>query len=61
MEIQEYDKLINGVKISIRGDRICNNISIQNDYEGLVNIYYKDKYVGIGEMKNNILRRKIIL
>lgn len=72
IEIQEYDKLMNGVKLPIynenvnydRADKpIYNNLinSIQQNYEGLANIYFEGKYIGIGEVKNNLIKRKIIL
>lgn len=83
IEIQDYEKLLNGIKIPIRSDVIkCkrnddqsqntpgeyNNSekiqikdSVANDYDGLVNIYHENKYVGIGEIKNKVLKRKIIL
>lgn len=50
IEIHDYDKLINGVKLPI-----------QDDYKGLANIYYEGKYIGIGEINNKTLKRKIIL
>lgn len=50
IQIHDYDKLINGMKLPFQGD-----------YEGLVNIYFDGKYIGIGEAKNNTLKRKIIV
>lgn len=48
VNIIDLDKLINGVKINI------------NLNDGLCNLYYEDKFVGIGEIKNKILKRKIL-
>lgn len=51
-------------KITIKEiDKLLNGISITTDikYEGLCNIYYNNKYIGIGEIKNNLVKRKIIL
>ncbi len=45
----DIKKLLNGVSI---------NIANAND---LYNLYYNNKYLGIGEVKNQILRRKIII
>ena len=42
-------KLLNGVVIHI------------NENDGLVNLYKDDKFIGIGEIKNNELKRKIII
>lgn len=50
IEIKEYDKLINGMKIPI-----------ENIYEGLCNLYYNGKYIGIGMTENGYIKRKIIL
>ena len=74
VEIQDYDKLINGVKMRINNENLESQNKyiktesikseynfIPSDYEGLANIYYKGKYIGIGEVKNKYLKRKIIL
>ena len=42
-------KLLNGLVIHI------------NENDGLVNLYKDDKFIGIGEIKNNELKRKIII
>lgn len=72
IEIQEYNKLMNGVKLPIYNENIIydgtNELiqdkkinSIQENYEGLANIYFNGKYIGIGEIKNKQIKRKIIL
>ncbi len=62
VEVNDYDKLINGVKISIKNQIIQEKDEfIKDNYDGLVNLYYGGKYIGIGEIKNKILKRKIIL
>ncbi len=45
----EYKKVVNGVGIKVK---------LQN---GIVKIYNKGNFIGVGEVKNNILKRKIIL
>ena len=49
-EIKEKQKLINGV---------C--IEIDTNYNGLCNLYYEDAFIGIGEIKQKLLKRKIII
>ena len=45
----ELNKLINGVKI------------LTNLKDGLVRVYDNDRFIGVGEVENKILKRKIIL
>ena len=45
----EYKKIINGVGINVKLT------------DGLIKIYNKNNFLGVGEIKNNILKRKIIL
>lgn len=49
IEDREIKKLLNGVEIKT------------NENEGLINIYNDGKFLGIGEIKNNKLKRKIII
>ena len=49
IEDKEIKKLLNGVAIKT------------NEDDGLINIYNDGKYLGIGEIKNNKLKRKIII
>ena len=49
VEIEDEKKLLNGVKIEVSRPN------------GLVNIYKNGKFLGIGEVKNNLLKRKIII
>ena len=49
IEDREIKKLLNGVEIKT------------NENEGLINIYNDRKLLGIGEIKNNKLKRKIII
>lgn len=51
IKVEENDvkKIINGVKIAVK------------EKDGLVNLYNDKKYLGIGEIKNHILKRKIII
>ena len=51
IEVNEYEKLINGMKL-----KVC-----KDNYNGLCNLYYKNKFIGIGEINNNLLKRKIII
>ena len=46
---KELNKFMNGVKI------------ITNLKDGLVRVYDKDKFIGIGEIKNKELKRKIVI
>lgn len=46
---KELNKFMNGVKI------------ITNLKDGLVRVYDKDKFIGIGEIKNKELKRKIVV
>lgn len=42
--------------------KLLNGVKIRTDLrDGLVRIYNSDKFIGIGEVKNSILKRKIIL
>ena len=45
----EYKKIINGVGINVKLT------------DGLIKIYNKNNFLAVGEIKNNILKRKIIL
>ena len=45
----ELNKLLNGVKI------------ITGLKDGLVRIYNNEKFIGVGEVKNKVLKRKIII
>ena len=49
MKDKELSKFMNGVKI------------ITNLKDGLVRVYDKDKFIGIGEIKNKELKRKIVI
>lgn len=49
IEDKEIKKLLNGVEIKTNKD------------DGLINIYNEGKFLGIGEIKNNKLKRKIII
>lgn len=49
IEDKEIKKLLNGVEIKT------------NKEDGLINIYNDGKFLGIGEIKNNKLKRKIII
>ena len=41
--------------------KLLNGVKIQTDLkDGLVKIYYNQKFIGIGEVENNFLKRKII-
>jgi len=44
----ELDKFLNGVMLNI------------NEIDGFVNVYVDDNFIGIGEVKNNFLKRKIV-
>ena len=57
-EENEMNKLLNGISINISNN---SNTNIDNKYEGLCNLYYQDKYIGIGDIKNNLVKRKILL
>ncbi len=46
---EEYECLINGANLRKELE------------DGLYNLYYKGKYIGIGEVKNKYLKRKIII
>ena len=42
--------------------KLLNGVKIQTDLkDGLVKIYYNQKFIGLGEVENNFLKRKIIL
>ena len=45
----EYKKIINGIGINVKYS------------DGIIKIYNGEEFLGIGEVKNNILKRKIIL
>ena len=49
IEIKDENKLINGVGIKVETE------------DGLVNVYSNGKFLGIGEIKKGILKRKIII
>ena len=46
---RDYKKIINGVKIET------------DKKDGLINLYYNNKFIGIGEIKNRNVKRKIII
>ena len=42
--------------------RLLNGVKIQTDLkDDLIKIYYNQKFIGLGEVKNSFLKRKIIL
>ena len=42
--------------------KLLNGVKIQTDLkDGLVKIYYNQKFIGLREVENNFLKRKIIL
>lgn len=49
VDIKNLDKLLNGVKNKTNLD------------DGLCNLFYNNNFIGIGEIKNRILKRKIII
>ena len=49
LDDKKYNLYLNGVKLSIKNE------------DGLYNIYYKDKYIGLGNIKDNLLKREIVL
>ncbi len=72
IENNDMKKLLNGVPIEINNTEISKNENKNDDEHKmekinknetlyLVNIYNNEKFVGIGEIKNNFLKRKILV
>ena len=53
VQIQDYDKLKNGMNIPLD--------NIDKNYSGFINLYFNDKYIGIGIVKNKCYKRFILL